>query len=87
MATRITRNKRASELCFLYLLSVFAFFIRLFQHELVESFQRHIITIEVIGLLSKNRLHLVHAHQRKLKSVQLQNLPWTSTRNLRTTRG
>ena len=66
-----------------YLLSVFAFFVRLFQHELVESLQSHIITIEVIGLLSKNRTHLVQVRRGKVCFVQtrFQTLPWTCTRN------
>lgn len=42
----------------LYLASVLAFLVRLFQHELVESRQGHIITIEVISLQSKSETNL-----------------------------
>lgn len=47
-----------------------AFFVRLFQHELVESRQGHIITVEVIGLLNKNRTHYIKPVKKKERKIK-----------------
>lgn len=51
-------TKQLKILTSFYLASVLAFLVRLFQHELVESRQGHIITIEVISLQSKSETNL-----------------------------